>query len=470
VLQLQRIVQALSRNGLYPKPKTSAEDGSKPMSPGGGDDAAPATLAPCFTVLLPVHRPPAMLPYAIETVLAQSLRNFELCIIGDGAPDETITCSRYYAARDPRVKVFEFPKGTNVGEAHRHAVLTEAKGRYVAHIADDDLWFPNHLQEMEKLLLKVDFGNLIHVYIHSDGTLSMLPANLASRKFRQRMLDYVFNALGDTVTGYRLEAYRRLPEGWAASGPQPNPDLVMWRKFLRRDDLTFNTRMVVTALIFASERRTHMTIDDRAREVRHWYMRLLDPAEREEIIQEAWRSLVLDLLQEEVTCLGSPVTSALYAQLDALRDILDNRVQIGRPIDFTARGKSYLYMSSGWSVQERDLCWTDGTQATLRIRPVWSAGSPTDGCILRLRAMAFGSQRLAVLVDGTLQAELLVNDAWSDYDIDVAFSKQISRNEIEITFHLPEAHSPNSVGVSQDVRELGIALSSLTLLPRNVQT
>ncbi len=42
--------------------------------------------SPLFTVLLPVIRPPALLPYAIESVLAQSERDFVLCVIGDGPP------------------------------------------------------------------------------------------------------------------------------------------------------------------------------------------------------------------------------------------------------------------------------------------------------------------------------------------------------------------------------------------------
>lgn len=172
-------------------------------------------MEPRFTILLPVIRPPAMLPYAVETVLAQNLADFELFIVGDGAPEETIACACSYAARDPRVKVFPFPKGEGCGEAHRHVALEQARGRYVAHIADDDLWFPNHLEEMEKLLTEVDFGHLIHVEVRADGSYEVLPSDLASARFRQRILEETFNTLGDTVTGYRLSAYRSLPEGWA---------------------------------------------------------------------------------------------------------------------------------------------------------------------------------------------------------------------------------------------------------------
>src|SRR4051812_24050128 len=141
---------------------------------------------PLFSILLPIVRPPAMLPFAIESVLAQSVRDFELFVICDGAPPETVACARDYANRDPRVKVFPFPKGERNGEAHRHAVLGGASGRYVAQIADDDLWLPDHLAELEILLSTADFGNLLHVYFHPDGRAEILPGDIALPLTRQR--------------------------------------------------------------------------------------------------------------------------------------------------------------------------------------------------------------------------------------------------------------------------------------------
>lgn len=71
------------------------------------------------TVLLPVLRPPYFLPNAIERVLAQTMREFELFVICDGAPPETIECAQEFALRDPRVTVFAFSKGERGGETHR---------------------------------------------------------------------------------------------------------------------------------------------------------------------------------------------------------------------------------------------------------------------------------------------------------------------------------------------------------------
>jgi succinoglycan biosynthesis protein ExoW len=176
-------------------------------------------MPPLFTILLPVVRPPVLLPFAIESVLAQSVPEFELLVVCDGAPAETVACARDYAGRDPRVQVLAFPKGARNGEAHRHAALAGARGRYVAQIGDDDLWFPDHLAELGVLLAKADFGNLLHVYAHPGGRVEILPGDIGLPAMRERMLGEKFNLFGPTVAGYRLAAYRALPEGWSPAPP-----------------------------------------------------------------------------------------------------------------------------------------------------------------------------------------------------------------------------------------------------------
>jgi glycosyltransferase involved in cell wall biosynthesis/regulator of replication initiation timing len=270
-------------------------------------------VTPRFTILLAVVRPPTLLPFAVESVLAQTVEEFELFVICDGAPVETIDCAREHARRDPRIKVLVFPKGERIGEAHLHNALLAASGRYVAHIEDDDLWFPAHLEEMEQLLRIADFGHLMHVWAKPNESIEMLPSNLARPEFRQRMLEEKFNRFGFSVCGYRLEAYRRLlPEGWAPGPKGLWPDLNMWRKFLRRDDMKFGTRMAVTALVLAGGFRAEMSLEERARESRKWLDRIFDEAERAKIIESAWRSGVNQQLQAECEL------SKLFSELSAM--------------------------------------------------------------------------------------------------------------------------------------------------------
>jgi glycosyltransferase involved in cell wall biosynthesis len=259
---------------------------------------ASVTVTPRFTILLAINRPPVFLPCAVESVLVQTVKEFELFVVCDGAPVETIDCAREHARCDPRIKVLVFPKAER-WVTHLQNPLMAASGRYVAHIEDDDLWFPTHLEELEKLLQIADFGHLMHVWAKPDESIEMLASDLAIPEFRQRMLDEKFNRFGLSVCGYRLDAYRRLPEGWAPGQKGLWSDLNMWRKFLRRDDLGFGTRMAVTALVLASGFRTHMSLDERAQECRKWLDCILDECERAKIVEAAWRSIVNKKIQVE---------------------------------------------------------------------------------------------------------------------------------------------------------------------------
>ena len=250
----------------------------------GGDQSM---SDPTFTILLPVHRPPAMLPFAINSVLAQERRDFELFVICDGAPPETVACAEEFAARDARIRVFAHPKGAGNGDIYRDQALQQARGLYGCQIGDDDLWFPNHLNELTLLLRDVDFGNLSHFEVLADGRVVLLSGDASDPVTRQRMMRENFNFMGPTVWGYRLSAYRSLPVGWSPAPPDVPSDLYMIRKFFAQDGLRFGSRMAVTAVKCAAHFRRDWSLERRTAEVTEWAARVADPAGRDAIVQMA---------------------------------------------------------------------------------------------------------------------------------------------------------------------------------------
>jgi glycosyltransferase involved in cell wall biosynthesis len=285
---------------------------------------------PSFTIVLPVHRPPALLPYAIASVQTQARQDFELFVICDGAPPETASCARAFAANDERIRVYEHPKGERHGEIYRHQALHHARGVYVCHIGDDDLWLPNFLTEMAILLQDVDFGNLSHVEVLPDGNLNILPGDLAEPSVRQRMMNGVNNFFGLTFGGYRLAAYNALPVGWSPRPLDVPSDLHMWRKFLARDGLRFGTRIAVAALKFAAGRRPEWSLDRRGGELAAWMPRLSEIRSINTIAQapllqlsQAVYSQRLRLQQLESDNHGVGEIKRLKGEIAQLRSALD---------------------------------------------------------------------------------------------------------------------------------------------------
>ena len=246
---------------------------------------------PEFTILMPVVRSPELMPFAIESVFKQTRRDFEVFIIGDGAPPETIAAAEGFAARDPRVRVFAFTKGERHGEAHRHNVLGQARGKYICAIGDDDLWFPDHLEEMAALLAEFEFGNLLTVNITPEGDPYIALSNLADSNIRAGMSTHIFNTCGPTNTGYRLETYRRLPVGWSPAPTGIPSDLYMWRKFLALPGSAAGTRFAATSLTFATAHRREWPIERRRAELAEYAQRISTVAGIDALRQRAWSAL-----------------------------------------------------------------------------------------------------------------------------------------------------------------------------------
>jgi glycosyltransferase involved in cell wall biosynthesis len=285
-----------------------------------------------FCVLLPIHRPPAFLPYAIRSVQAQEQEDFELYVICDGAPQETGECALDFAREDARIKVRIHPKGERHGEAYRHQVLEKSASTYVCQIADDDIWFPDHLAEMERLLKNADFGHLPQVYVEISGSLRIRASNLADEKQRTRMRAEKFNTFGPTECGYRLSAYRNLTQGWSPAPDGIWTDLHMWRKFLAAPGLRFATRYTVTSLHFPASPRKETSAQQRAGEIELWLDRVQTAEERDRIVQEALGMLATDALQKRF--------------LDTqVRQLTDKVRQLARIAD-------YYRLSRVWNVVE----------------------------------------------------------------------------------------------------------------------
>lgn len=200
------------------------------------------------TVLLPIHRGPVFVRRAIACVQTQTLRDFHLVVVGDGAPPATAEAVAQIAANDPRITYRAYPKGERHGEAHRHAVLSGADSEFVAYLDDDGLWFPNHLAVLREMLAEADYGQTQHLRYERRDALRAILGSLDDEVLRNRMRLHLVNFFGIANFGHRLEAYRRLPVGWSPAPAEVPTDLFMFAKFIAETDLRPATSFRVTAL------------------------------------------------------------------------------------------------------------------------------------------------------------------------------------------------------------------------------
>jgi glycosyltransferase involved in cell wall biosynthesis len=98
---------------------------------------------PVVSVVTPAYNAARFLPETVDSVLAQTLADFELILVDDGSTDDTLAVARRQATRDERVRVLSMPNGGPA--AARNMALRAARGEFLALLDSDDLICPQYL-------------------------------------------------------------------------------------------------------------------------------------------------------------------------------------------------------------------------------------------------------------------------------------------------------------------------------------
>ncbi|MEO8396980.1 MAG: glycosyltransferase family 2 protein, partial [Chloroflexota bacterium] len=116
-------------------------------------------MSPLVSVIIPTYNRSNLIRYAIQSVLWQTLANFELLVVGDGCTDDTAEVVASFS--DARIHWHNLPENTgNQSAANNHA-LEHAQGKYIAYLGHDDLWYFTHLERLVSAL-ETEQAALVH--------------------------------------------------------------------------------------------------------------------------------------------------------------------------------------------------------------------------------------------------------------------------------------------------------------------
>jgi glycosyltransferase involved in cell wall biosynthesis len=96
------------------------------------------------SIIIPAYNCREFLPNAVESVLAQSFRDYELLIIDDGSTDGTAGIAARCAAAHPGIVRYLCRENAGPGVA-RNTGIRCSSGKYIAFIDADDVWLPDKL-------------------------------------------------------------------------------------------------------------------------------------------------------------------------------------------------------------------------------------------------------------------------------------------------------------------------------------
>lgn len=99
-----------------------------------------------FSIIVPVYNVQQYLPRCIESILNQSIKDFELILINDGSTDKSGDICDLYAQKDDRIIVVHKENG-GVSSARNYG-LDIAKNEYIVFVDSDDYIYKNYLEKL----------------------------------------------------------------------------------------------------------------------------------------------------------------------------------------------------------------------------------------------------------------------------------------------------------------------------------
>jgi glycosyltransferase involved in cell wall biosynthesis len=179
---------------------------------------------PAFSILCSAYRCEAYLAETIESVLAQTLPDWELIVVDNGPSDEIADIVRRYTG-DPRVRLLRQENSRLIGGITTAAAAS--RGRYLVPLDSDDVLAPNFCARMAEVLDERPEIDVLScdARVFRDGDDHDLPGSFLRRRFGLEHRITLADMIGERYTVPYFAAFRRV--AWAAGGGYtPGTDLV----------------------------------------------------------------------------------------------------------------------------------------------------------------------------------------------------------------------------------------------------
>lgn len=193
------------------------------------------------SVCLPCRNAAATLPAALDSLLGQTLKDFEVIAVDDGSMDRTWEVLCEFARRDSRIRPLRQPH-TGVALAANAAV--EAGGAaYVARMDADDLCLPRRLEAQAALLDAEPSLSLVSGLVRFGGDRKRRAGYAAHVDWLNTLATpgdisvnrFVESPVANPSVMFRREAYDRLGGARQSTGASRFPeDYEMWLRWLER--------------------------------------------------------------------------------------------------------------------------------------------------------------------------------------------------------------------------------------------
>ena len=121
-----------------------------------------------ISIALATYNGSKFLREQLDSILDQSIGNFEVVICDDCSTDCTLQILQEYANKDARFKIFQNRQNLGFKKNFEH-ILSLCNGEFIAFCDQDDIWEPNHLETLYKNIEDKDCIGANSLIINENG-------------------------------------------------------------------------------------------------------------------------------------------------------------------------------------------------------------------------------------------------------------------------------------------------------------
>lgn len=180
-----------------------------------------------ISIVMPNYNGQRFVEQAIDSVLAQTYRNFELLIVDDCSEDASLQIIERKAQQDNRIRVIALEKNAGVANA-RNVGIREAKGKYIALLDNDDLWTADKLERQLAIAEKgADIVYCSYDFIDEQNSEVKKPFIVPEQTdFNKMLVSSVISCSTAFIKTDLMQAHPFNPEFY-------HEDYVLWMELLR---------------------------------------------------------------------------------------------------------------------------------------------------------------------------------------------------------------------------------------------
>jgi len=191
------------------------------------------------SIIMPAYNCGNFIGLALESVINQTYQNWEVIIVDDCSTDNTAEVVQDFMRKDSRIKYYKLDQNSGAAMA-RNKAIEIAKGKYLAFLDSDDIWFPEKLMKQISFMEKNNYGFTCTSYTKIDENGKYLNRTIIAKP----KLDY--NGILKSCPGNSTVIYNAEKLGkFKIPNIKKRNDYIMWLQVVKKEKYLYGINEVL---------------------------------------------------------------------------------------------------------------------------------------------------------------------------------------------------------------------------------